>query len=37
MSLFNPFDKTAAHFFLCPKCREKVLASYEKSLDEKEL
>lgn len=27
--LFDPFDKSAAHFFLCPECKEKVLASYQ--------
>ena len=33
--VFKSFDGIAAHEFLCPECREKVLASYKKSLEKK--
>lgn len=27
--VFDHYDKTAAHFFLCPKCKEKVIREYK--------
>ena len=30
--VFDKYDKTAAHFFLCPECKEKVINEYKEKI-----